>query len=113
MNRQEYLDFIKATFDECHQLATTKGADYCGTNDPFKNFRGYSLTGVSIPQGILTRIVDKVSRAGNFLATGAAYMVVSEKLEDTLKDLLTYTVILLAYLESERRKAAAEAVESK
>ena len=113
MNRQEYLDFIKATFNECHQLATCKGADYCGINDPFKNFRGYSLTGVSIPQGILTRIIDKVSRAGNFIASGATFMVASEKLEDTLKDLLTYTVILLAYLEAERRKAATEVVESK
>ena len=113
MNRQEYLDFIKATFDECHQLATAKGADYCGVTDPFKNFRGYSLTGVSIPQGILTRIIDKVSRAGNFISRGEAFMVVTEKLEDTLKDLLTYTVILLAYLESERRKSQEESIESK
>jgi hypothetical protein len=93
---------IQDTLDSTHaKLRTTlasKNHDYAGGDDEFSNFDQIErLTNgkVSSELGIFTRMSDKMSRLGNLL-TGAGAQVQDESIDDTLDDLIGYTVILKA-----------------
>ena len=66
-------------------------------NDALKNFKLCEALGIcSAEKGILVRMCDKISRASTLLSTGA--QVEDEKIQDTLKDIINYTLILLNLL---------------
>lgn len=104
MNRKEFRADIAKTFEECLVILDKKNADYAGEKDPFENFNNSRLAHVSVPQAILVRIVDKISRMGNLLVRAA--QVKNETIEDTIMDAINYLAILLAYIHSknENRK---------
>lgn len=82
------------------ELAKRKNADYAGSDDAFKNFKLIeALTdgSVSVEQGILVRISDKVQRIAHLLER--ENQVQDEKLSDTVNDLSVYAKILKIYLD--------------
>lgn len=102
MNRSQFRAHIANTFQKGLALIDKKNADYAGEDDPFANFNNASIAHVSVPQAILVRISDKMSRIGNLLVRPA--VVLDESLEDTIIDAINYLAILLAWLESQKNK---------
>lgn len=92
-----FLAAIDQTFLNGFKLIQKKNQDYAHGSDPFKNFRGSTQIGISVPKGILLRMMDKMTRIGNLLDRPAA--VADEKIEDTLLDLMNYSAIMLAFLK--------------
>jgi hypothetical protein len=90
---------MRKTFDRCLEISVVKNQDYASDSDPFRNFRRAEIAGVSVEQGILVRITDKLCRIVNLLEHDAA--VETEKLGDTIDDSINYFAILLAWLDME------------
>ena len=58
------------------------------------------VSGTTVQQGILTRLMDKMTRVGNLLSQEAA--VKDESIEDTIKDAINYCAILLYSVKNAR-----------
>lgn len=113
MNKQEYMSYHKQFCDDMVSITAKKNADYSGSgDDPFANFRHIeNLVGKQLGNakgtgpvdvvaiGFLTRISDKISRIGSFIANGEL-QVKDESIKDTLKDLANYSALFAGYLES-------------
>lgn len=85
------------------ELMRKKNADYA-KNGPFDNFKLCEAVGMtSAEKGILIRMLDKLSRLSSVLDKGAQ---VDESVEDTLLDIINYS-ICIAGLQRERQTAAA------
>lgn len=90
------LDDVSNTFADCLATMTRKNRDYGGTNhDPYANFRNANVVGVSVEQGILVRLMDKMSRIATLLEKDP--LVVSESVDDTIDDAINYFAILKSY----------------
>lgn len=96
--RPEDLSMHLERIDElCNSIIQQKNNDYSGpTRDVFQNFRSCEMIGVSVERGMLTRMLDKINRVGNLL-NNPNPMVESEKIEDTLLDLVNYSKLLYLY----------------
>lgn len=105
MNKQEYIKFAEETFTSIHQLIQKKNADYTGnSDDPFANFRmveHLSHGKVSTEQGVFTRLSDKFSRLGSLMGGGVAQ---NESIDDSLRDIIGYSILYLALLEEQKSK---------
>lgn len=91
-------------FANCLEISKGKQSDYCSNEDPFDNFKRCTCCGVSVEQGIFTRLSDKFSRAGSLIKknhSGEDRAVKDEALVDTLDDLIMYTAILKIYIEEQ------------
>lgn len=104
MTREEYFQFVEKEFNSILELIKKKNKDYTsGSNDPFKNFRMVENFGIcSTEVGIATRLSDKFSRASTLIHKPPA--VENEGLEDSLKDIIGYSILLLGYLKSKQVK---------
>ena len=79
-------------------LCDNKNIDYAQTQEPFSNFEMVeSLKICDTPTGILVRISDKIARIANLLKRNGKMAIKDEKLEDTMLDLINYSIILLSY----------------
>lgn len=95
---------VSETFNNCYELLKSKNNDYAGekTQDPYSNFRKSEAIGVRTEKGILVRMMDKMSRVSNLIEQDA--LVKSEKIEDTLDDLINYAAILKSYIKENKKK---------
>lgn len=87
---------------EAAELHHSKNQDYANAQDPFANFRSCEKAGISMVDGIYTRMSDKWNRITNLLAKrrdGLKAAVASETLKDTLMDLAVYALIETVALE--------------
>lgn len=100
------LTIISEVLDGCLALLKAKNNDYAGPTDFFKNLSLCERNGVcSTEQGILVRMSDKYSRLCTLMgAADTESQVKNESIEDTLKDLLNYSVLLIAYRRTKRVK---------
>lgn len=98
MTTKEFLEDIEKSHEVMIDITRRKNADYAGVDDPFKNFHNAEVVGVSLEQGILVRMMDKISRISNLVKQEA--QVKDESIEDTLIDLANYSLILKAYLKT-------------
>lgn len=105
MNKKELIDYCRKAFDEMANTMEAKNADYAGSGEgAFHNFTMVEKLGITTTeQGILTRMTDKMTRITS-LIDGRDAKVKTEAIEDTLKDLANYSVILCAYLHDKRSK---------
>lgn len=95
-------------------LSVRKNNDYARPQDHvedpyavFKNFLQCERLGIcSVEAGFLVRLSDKVSRCCNLLGRSEGPSVVDEKLEDTLLDIVNYTCLLMAYIETKKIEGA-------
>lgn len=93
-------DHMEDTFYACMQLSWSKNQDYASDEDPFANFRQCEALGIcTVEQGILTRMSDKFARISNLIVNDREPEVKDEAVSDTLRDLINYSAILLAYIE--------------
>ncbi len=116
MTKAEYLSFHKQFCDSMIEVTKKKNADYSGTGgDPFNNFRHienfvHSDNLDIAAVGFLTRMSDKFSRIGSFIARGEL-LVKDESVEDTLLDLANYSALFAGFLRerAERSKLLRDA----
>jgi hypothetical protein len=111
MNKQEYLKFHEAACRKMVEITKRKNADYTGgSDDPFSNFRqigGLVQSEAVIEIGFLTRMSDKMSRIGSFVANGKLE-VMDESVDDTLLDLANYSILMLGFLTEKRQLASGQ-----
>lgn len=112
MQKKVFLDLHHKFTELMRETTKKKNSDYTGAgDDAFANFRKIgdlvAVPGVDLNQvGILTRMSDKMSRLGSFLAKGS-FQVADESFVDTCVDLANYSLILAAYhLEAEDKPAS-------
>jgi len=101
MSHQEYLKAFESILKDMLMLTEKKNHDYAGgKSDAFANFRQIAdLTQerISVEDGILVRMTDKMSRISNLIASNVNPKV-QESVLDTLQDLAVYSIILYIYL---------------
>lgn len=103
MTQKEYLQFAKNTFDEMLQVIESKSNDYSGEDDPFANIRFVEQQDViDAETGMFVRFSDKYARLRNFIKK-QRMMVKNESYEDTLKDIIGYAVLMLAYSKEKKK----------
>ena len=100
MNRQDLLDLHRALTNEANSLMEKKNKDYGLEDDPFLNFRSAQVVGVEVERGILVRLLDKLSRAGNLISKEPS--VVNESMRDTVLDIINYAILFYA-VNNERK----------
>ena len=83
-------------------LCDSKNVDYAQVEEPFSNFEMVeSLKICKTSTGILVRISDKIARISNLLER-EDIAIKDEKVEDTMLDLINYSIILLSYYTYEK-----------
>jgi hypothetical protein len=87
----DILDNMQAVYE-------AKDNDYSATGLPMGNLRKCEEAGIDAWRGCLVRIGDKMSRLENFLKE-KEYLVISEKVEDTVIDLANYAILMSCLLE--------------
>jgi hypothetical protein len=103
MNREELIEFFNDAVDEARQLIESKNHDYAGEDGdkPFANFTRVESLGItSTERGFLVRLTDKLSRLSSFCESGN--FQVDESLRDTCLDIVNYSILYLAYCESQK-----------
>lgn len=105
MNRERLLSLHREICGHAYDLMCRKNADYSGGNNganPFLNFTRCESMGItSTERGFLVRLTDKMSRLSTFCDTGT-FQVADEKLEDTVEDIINYSILFLAYVQSKK-----------
>lgn len=105
MNRDELFKLHEKMCDDALELMKKKNADYAGgASDPFANFRRAEALGIcSTEQAFLVRMADKMSRLASFAQRGEL-SVKDESVSDTLIDMINYSVLFYAFIESKKIK---------
>jgi hypothetical protein len=103
MNRERLLALHVEICTRAYELMKRKNADYSGghdTKNPFLNFTRCEAMGITTTErGFLVRLTDKMSRLSTFCDTGS-FQVADEKLEDTVEDIINYSILFLAFVRS-------------
>ena len=101
MNQADYLAFHAAVLDKASTLTRRKNTDYNPSTDALGNLRlceHMALAPTAV--GIAVRLGDKYSRLCQLVKVGDAQRLVKdEKIEDTVLDIINYSVLLLADLK--------------
>lgn len=89
--------------DEARELHIKKAAGYSGEGqDTWKNFREVERLGLTPYQGVLVRMLDKVSRIISVSKNPDNDQLKDETIRDTLMDLSTYSLIAICLKEEEQ-----------
>jgi hypothetical protein len=97
------IENTETTFRICLETMKRKNSDYAGKQsaDGLKNFEvSAQVAGITVPEGILVRLMDKMTRIGNLLQQDA--QVKDESIQDTLMDAINYSAILLYAIKQEK-----------
>jgi len=89
------IESSEKLFSKALTLMKAKNHDYAGKDKAvgLENFNiTASVANISREQGILVRLMDKMTRVGNLLQHGAE--VKTESINDTLEDAINYCAIL-------------------
>jgi len=104
MDSKELFSIHKRLCEEALNLMLQKNHDYAGKsgNEPFANFTRAEAMGITTTEkAMLVRMLDKISRLSSFCDSGE-FKVADEKLEDTIKDVINYSILLYAYVNSKK-----------
>ena len=93
---------IKRVFDELWDLHKAKDADYAG-NEPLSNFQICEQFGIPAWKGAAIRMADKWSRFISLMRKDGSE-VKGKTIDDTLKDLAVYAVIVKVLREEAERE---------
>lgn len=103
------FDIHDAYCSQARSIMEAKNNDYrSGTGDPYANFRGSVALGVNPITGILLRIQDKLCRVATFASKGEL-MVKGEGVDDALRDVINYCVLIGGLIDENQIKTAGEA----
>ena len=87
-----------AIIKKAKALCDDKNTDYAQVQEPFSNFEMVEALKIcDTSTGILVRISDKIARISNLLKRNGCRAIEEEKVEDTMLDLINYSVILLSH----------------
>ena len=89
-------DRFRSILDEMWALHVRKGADYGSNTDPYANVRASEDFGVPPWVGALIRLNDKITRLKSFIRNGN---LVNESVEDSIRDIQVYSVIMQVLYE--------------
>jgi hypothetical protein len=106
MTNSELFEMHKKLCDSALKLMQKKNHDYSGKSgkEPFANFTRAEAMGITTTEkGMLVRMLDKISRLSSFADSGE-FKVEDEKLEDTIIDIINYSVLLYAYVQQKNTK---------
>ena len=101
MTNNELFTIHKKLCSSALELMQKKNHDYAGKkgSEPFANFTRAEAMGITTTEkAMMVRMLDKVSRLSSFLESGE-FKVQDEKLEDTILDLINYSVLLYAFYQ--------------
>jgi len=111
MNAQDFDKLTDTFLADLRGIQKTKGAEYCGSDDRFANFkRGAEAIGLA-PETVLwiylSKHIDSLATYVKQLTDGSTLKDIesklSEPIEGRIKDAINY-LLLLAGLTAERRK---------
>lgn len=106
MTSKEFFEFHQSICNKAQELSKRKNNDYADPetrcDDPYRvfaNFMQCQTLGVcSVESGILVRLSDKFSRLCNLLKPDHVRTVTNESIEDTILDIINYSILLQGYL---------------
>lgn len=99
MTRDELIALHKEICYKSCTLMQKKSEDYATGSDPFANFkRGEILGFATAEEGLMLRVVDKISRISTFLKQGKL-TVENESVNDSIMDIINYMVLLQGIIE--------------
>lgn len=102
VSQETYLAMFKSLTETMYELTKKKNKDYTGgVDDAFRNFTMVELLtngSISTEEGFFARIMDKIMRISTFISKNE-FEVKDEKIEDTLLDLCTYSLLFLCYIK--------------
>ena len=104
MTTNELLELHNKLTKQSYDLMKKKNHDYSGKNgtEPFANFTRAEAMGITTTEkGILVRLLDKMSRLSTFTDAGV-FKVEDEKLEDTILDMINYSILFYAYVQQKK-----------
>ena len=102
MNQNELFEFHQRMGEKALAICKKKNNDYTsaarGGSYPFANFSRVEAMGImtTVP-GFLGRMTDKLSRLSTYADLGRLE-VGDETVEDTLLDMINYSILLAAYM---------------
>lgn len=112
-SQADLLAYFDQVTGKMRSIMAAKNSDYAGqagAHDPFANFSRVEAFGVCKAEtGFMTRMTDKFCRLVSFFS-GAELKVKDESVQDTLFDLANYCILLAAYLEAKKSRAAKDEV---
>ena len=98
MEREEYQKKLAEIFADVYDTLAKKNHDYAGEEGAFAGFeKSAKVAEVSVEQGIIVRIMDKINRIMNLLYS--TNEVKNEAITDTARDLIGYSAILALWLQ--------------
>lgn len=97
-NFSAFLQDAQQLLNKCLQLLATKNSDYSETQDAFANFKlAAQIAGIPTEQTLLTLLGMKFARLHQLTAKGKQPK--HESVEDTLVDIINYTLLLRGILQ--------------
>ena len=106
MTNIELFKIHKVLCSTALDLMQRKNHDYAGSkgNEPFANFTRTEAMGITTTEkAMLVRMLDKMSRLSSFTESGE-FKVQDEKLQDTILDMINYSILFYAYLSEKTEK---------
>lgn len=97
MTREDLRLLHEHMCEDARSLMKNKNVDYATESDIFRNFRMFGEL------GILVRMSDKLARLRSILENGRV-AVSDESINDTLLDIINYSVIFAGYLGEQKSK---------
>ena len=101
--QDKLMDMHIRLCDQALRLMKAKNNDYSYGDDPYNNFRGSEMLGISPIIGILLRMQDKMMRIKTF-ALCNNLNVKEESVNDSIIDLINYAVLIAGFIEYEKEK---------
>jgi len=102
-SKDRLLDLHLELTNKANKLMQKKNSDYAYGNDPYANFRGSEMLGISPVMGILLRMQDKMMRIKTFDLT-KNLLVKGESVEDSIIDIINYAVLIAGFIEYETQR---------
>jgi hypothetical protein len=97
-NFSNFLQDAQQLLNKCLQLLASKNHDYSETQDAFANFKlAAHIAGIPTEQTLLTLLGMKLARLNQLL--GKSKQPKHEAIEDTLMDIINYTLLLRGILQ--------------
>jgi hypothetical protein len=104
MNHAEQTRTMGEFFDGCLNLQNTKGKDYTGDGDAYKDLEEEACAVGVRPEQVLWIAMNKHYKAvRRFCSTGE---VKSEPIEGRLMDLVNYAFLIYAYQKAKKEKVS-------
>lgn len=100
MNQADFIIACEKVCEDILQILKSKNQDYSIGKDAFRNFRFAEFLDMTVEQGILIRMTDKISRIVTLSSKSPD--VAGESLSDSISDLIGYAVILKVYADQSR-----------